>query len=84
MYLEGRFSGDMGDEKVHGYVLTVHEGVHHVSYLLRLPVGVEVGVVLQRERKSGREGGREGGRERDGWREEGRGHPLILKSTQFS
>ena len=75
-HLERGFPSDVGDEEVHGYVLTVHVLVHHLPHLRRLPIGVQIGIELEvgRERERGREGGREGergggrggGREREG------------------
>ena len=48
----------MGDKEVHGNVFTVHVLVHHISHLLRLPVGVQVGVDLMDGGGGG--GGRDG------------------------
>ena len=60
----------VGDEAVHGDVLTVHVAVDPVTYLYRHHRRVEVMIELEggRREEGGEEGGREGGRER---REEG-------------
>ena len=39
-YFDWWFPGDVGNEKVHCNVLTVHPLVHHLSDLLRHPVTV--------------------------------------------
>ena len=57
--LEWWFPGDVRDEEVHSNVLAVHVLVHHLSYLLGLPVGVQVGVVLGRRRRGEVEEGEE-------------------------
>lgn len=48
-YLDGGLSGDMRDQEVHGNILAVDVIVHHVTDGLRHHVGIQVGVVLQRE-----------------------------------
>ena len=48
-HLEWRLSPDMRYEKVHGNVLTVHILVHCVPHLTRHPIGIEVGIVLDRK-----------------------------------
>ena len=70
-HLERGFPSDVGDEEVHGYVLTVHVLVHHLPHLRRLPIGVQVGIELEVGRGEGEREG-EGGREREGEREVGR------------
>lgn len=45
--LDGRFAGDVGDQEVHGDVLTVYVLVHHIPDGLGHHVGVQIGVVLQ-------------------------------------
>jgi len=51
LYLDGRFSRQVRDQKVHGDVLAVDVFIHHVADGLRHHVGVQVGVVLERIRR---------------------------------
>lgn len=53
--LDGRFAGDVGDQEVHGDVLTVYVLVHHVPDGLGHHVGVQIGVVLQTPKEGERE-----------------------------
>lgn len=50
--LDGRLAGDVRHQKVHSDVLTVDVFVHHVPDGLRHHVGVQVGVVLGREKNN--------------------------------
>ena len=47
--LDGWFAGDVGDQEVHGDVLTVYVLVHHVPDGLGHDVGVQIGVVLGKQ-----------------------------------
>lgn len=46
IYLEGRFSSNVRDKKVHGYVFTVDKFVHCISDCLGQPLTVQIEVVL--------------------------------------
>lgn len=45
-HLDGGFSSDVGDEEVHGDVLTVDVFVHHISDGLGHHVRIQVGIIL--------------------------------------
>lgn len=51
--LDGGFASDMRHEEVHGDILAVDVLVHHITYGLRHDVGIEVCVILRRERNYG-------------------------------
>lgn len=40
VYLDRRFSRDVGNQEIHGNILTVHVFIYSVSYDLRHPVHV--------------------------------------------
>lgn len=48
-YLEGRFSGDVGDQEVHSNVLAVEVMVHQISGFAIQPLTVQKHVILQQE-----------------------------------
>lgn len=52
--LDGRFSGDVRHQEVHGNVLAVDVLVHHVPDGLGHHVGVQIGVVLRDEERKGK------------------------------
>ena len=46
-HLDWRFARDVGDEEVHGDVLTVDLIIHELFDVSRLGVGVHIAVILQ-------------------------------------